>query len=69
MAKDVIASYTVSNTFGMVMYEATDEYVKVAWSDEMEKVLTRKVYHAERPYFIVNNVRFYLDEFMRTGNW
>lgn len=69
MAKDVIASYTVSNTFGMVMYESNDEYVEVAWSDEMEKVLKRKIYHAERPYFIVNNVRFYLDEFMRTGNW
>lgn len=65
--KTIIASYTISNSFGMVMYEVNDEYVLAAWSDEPEKVLKRKLYQTKRGfYFNVNGIRFYLDDFMRT---
>ncbi|MMZ47377.1 hypothetical protein D1872_90210 [compost metagenome] len=66
MSKTIIAHYTISNSFGLVMYEISDERVTVAWSDELEKTHTRKLYYAKRgPYFILNDTRYYLDEFMR----
>ena len=68
---DYIATMTLSNTCGIGIIDITDDRVTYqirAWNEVKERPHHSKIYYTPsgRAYIRFYNLRYYLDEFIRT---
>lgn len=68
--KEVIASYcsNIGHSINIVEidYDIDDSVIGFQQINDDKHWFKRKIYYGDSPYFILDNQRYYLDEFLRT---